>query len=154
MYKSLELLERETAFYRSETPIGGDLYYRYMERKEFEMYCAGVPIIGRRQYKAHTNSMGVCFLGSVTAFLNSKGESYEFSPQECYRFLRGVVDGELLVCFRTNKQPKEAYGMYADPTTYGYEYITIKEYNFDSYSKDDLELVCYQWVYDPKVYYV
>jgi len=151
----IKVFEIETAFYRSETPIGDDLYYRYMGRKEFEMYCAGVPIIGRRQYKAHTNSMGMCFLGSITPFLNSKGDSYEFTPQECYRFLKGVVDGELLVCYRTNKQPRESYGMYADPITCGlYDRITIKEYNFDSYSKDDFELVCYQWVCDSKVYYV
>jgi len=154
LYNFYKTLEIESDFYKTATPVGNDLFYRYMSTEEFALYCAGVPITGRRHYEARTNSRGVCFLGSVTAF-NSKDGYYEFTPQECYRFLKGVVDGELLVCYRTNKQPSEAYGIYADPTTCGlYDYITIKEYNFDSYSKDDFELVCYQWVCDPKVYYV
>ena len=154
LYNFYKTLEIESDFYKTATPVGNDLFYRYMSTEEFALYCAGVPITGRRHYEARTNSRGVCFLGSITSFLNSKGDYYEFTPQECYRFLKGVVDGELLVCYRTNKRPCEAYGVYADPTTHGFECITIKEYNFDSYSKDDFELVCYQWARDPKVYYV
>ena len=82
--------------------------YRYMSLNEFNKMAAGCEIIGRKSFRAYTESKGICFLPESVRFesesvdwdtLESEFQEVCFSPADCLRFLSGIVTDEVLVEF-------------------------------------------------------
>ncbi len=119
--------------------------YRYMSVKELEKMSSYIDIVGRKVHKARTSSHGVCFLPEKICFEDSQGEKHEFSPEECYAFLRNIVSGDILVEFETTVEINRSYGIYADPICLDWgATICIDEYCTPSYNRDWMKPVRYK----------
>ena len=121
--------------------------YRYMSFNEFNKMNAGITIVGKRSFKARTNSEGICFLGEKTpaeTYYTEYDENdlpysvevnYTFTPEDCMRFLCGIVSKDILVEFETDSTNiRESWGTYSDP--YGEDCMGITEYCTPSYNRD------------------
>ena len=116
--------------------------FRYMSEKEFNLVTSGNVIVGKRYFKARTNSSGVCFLPDRVKF-HSDGIEYEFSPEQCFEFMSGIVCDEVLVKFEVvDADLTESYGVYADPINQDwFARISIKELCIPYYDRDMLKPV-------------
>lgn len=104
--------------------------YRYMSKKEFQLYTAGVPMIhAKNNLKANTTSVGFCFLGEKTQIKNN----ICYSSVECLEFLEGIVTNDVLVEMTApDELLKKSLGIYASPFNYD-DTICIQEYCAKSY---------------------
>lgn len=63
-------------------------------------------------------------------------DTIEFSPEQCYSFLRGIVSDDLLVEFEVeSSEIKESEGTYSNPIDQD-DLIDIVEYCADDYDRD------------------
>ena len=86
--------------------------YRFMSLEEFLKMSVGITI---KRYKTdrrfRTTSRDLCFLGKVTTFNipyeDDEGKYYyeecKFGPENCLRFLQGIVSTDVLVEFQPTK---------------------------------------------------
>lgn len=118
--------------------------FRYMSEKEFYLVTSGNVIVGKRHFRARTNSSGVCFLPSEVEFY-SNGIKYQFTPEQCFEFMSGIVCDEVLVKFEViDADLTESYGVYADPIDLGwFSRITITELCIPYYDMEMLKPVAY-----------
>lgn len=131
----------------------GEKYvFRYMSEKEFNLVTSGNVIVGKRHFKARTNSSGICFLPAKVEFY-SNGIKYEFTPEQCFEFLYGIVSDDVLVKFEViDADLTESYGVYADPIDHGwFSRITITELCIPYYDREMLKPVAYA-IQDPFAY--
>lgn len=122
-------------------------FYRYMNMCEFSRMNAGCTISGKHHHKAHTESIGVCFLAEKTVGVANDGNSHTFTPEKCYEFLSGIVSDEILVEFNVDvdtNQLNKSTGLYADPVCRKWgNYICINEYCTPYYNRDTFVPVRY-----------
>ena len=118
--------------------------YRYMSTCEFNKYVSGeimqhedIHSIGfPKKYPFH-------FLAQETSFIDTNGNSHNFSPTECYSFLMGIVSSKLLVCidFPEETYKKRENVQYNDPYGIDDETMTITEYTVDTYNINDNKII-------------
>lgn len=127
--------------------------YRYMSVLEFIKMSTGKEI---RPYiyefeNNRTTSEGLCFIGEETAFSDEDGNRYVYTPVQCYDFLDGIVNPEVLVEFESQNAENIhiSSGVYANPMTdfFG-DYISTTEYCMLSYQKDYLKPTRYAFFLD------
>ena len=124
-------------------------FYRYMSLEEFVKMSTGKDMQANyHQQFTHnnTNSKGFCFLASKTVGKSTRNdETYEFSAEECLKFLGGIVCDEILVEFEDTDtlewEWKYGYGRYANPYDHGD--MKINEYSLLEYNKSDLKPLRY-----------
>ena len=102
--------------------------YRYMSIREFTKMDSFCEIEGH-SHNARTSSEGVCFLGGSTDV-----DGVQYTPENCYAFLEGIVSGDILVEFETDETVSESTGVYCNPSTW--ETMSIIEYCVPSYSRN------------------
>lgn len=118
--------------------------YRFMSLVEFNKLLAGMKLVNNNKFfSRNTNSEGFCFLSEKIKIC----DDVYFLPQECYRFLRGIVSDCFLVEFETELQLDETVGCYANPFTNDYyDYIVIKEFCIKSYDREKIVPLRYGYV--------
>lgn len=123
--------------------------FRFMSEKEFAMVTSGCDVVGKRHYKARTNSSGVCFLPEIVNFI-SHGKEFAYSPEQCFEFLSGIVSDDVLVKFEViNAEFTKSYGIYADPEDYDwFARIKIDELCIPKYNREMLKPVGYAIIED------
>lgn len=126
--------------------------YRYMSNKELQKLMAGIKMYPNVNFhKAKTDSEGFCFLGEKT-IVQYGDEDYCFSPENCIRFLSGIVTNEVLVEFEANVSlVKESWGCYSDPFGDYDDSIFITEYCAKTYDRDNFIPTRYALVPDFEV---
>lgn len=95
-------------------------YYRYMSIAELHKLLDGKKLTNEM---AHHNvkgslstSVGFCFLRERTKVFDREGNRKKYNPVECFDFLHGVVNPEVMVEFNTNRKDLIASeGLYAAP---------------------------------------
>ena len=116
-------------------------YYRYMSYYEFVTVLQGGTIESSgRCGSCRTTSDGVCFIGEHTDVMGC-----DFSPVDCFDFLKGIVSNDILVEFSSDEPLAIGYGTYATPEVLCHDYddyfdgrVSIQEYYLDSYSRHTL----------------
>jgi len=124
-------------------------FYRYMSIEEFVKMSTGKDMQANyHQQFTHnnTNSKGFCFLASKTVGKSTRNdETYEFSAEECLKFLGGIVCNEILVEFEDTDtlewEWNYGYGRYAN--LYDHGDMIINEYSLLEYNKSDLKPLRY-----------
>lgn len=98
---------------RFKVLLGGKVmkFFRYMSEREFALLTAGVEIVGKRRFNARTTSSGVCFLAETVEIFRD-GHDLTVSTQWCFKFLHGVVSGDVLVEFECDVHRIIGGGMY------------------------------------------
>lgn len=126
--------------------------YRYMSLNEFNKMSAGCEIIGRKSFRAYTESKGICFLPESVRFESESVDSEFlevcFSPADCLRFLSGIVTDEVLVEFEAAEgYLSESRAFYADPVNMDPDAtIEITELCAPSYNRNIFQPLRYGFV--------
>ena len=113
--------------------------YRYMSFKEYEDVIKGKPMVNTNSFEGkRTNSKGFCFLGEKTQVEVYDEKIMDYSPLECFEFLKGIVSKEILVEFEVvpefEKNLKHGYGGYTNQ--YTFQGMIIREFSVERYNKD------------------
>ncbi len=133
--------------------------FRFMSKFEFAKFMNGEVLKNNTDHSnfSKTDSKGFCFLNLE-----------EHKPEDAIHFLSGLVNLDYCVKFRTNKELKKTYGIYADSSKdkelleKGIELedildllfkmasggkdipqVKINEYCTEEYSNNDFELIGY-----------
>lgn len=122
--------------------------YRYMSMDEFTSMLAGADINGStRCHHCRTESEGVCFLPEIIhAWNNYSSEEYNFTPNDAYSFLNGIVSRDVLVAFWVEDISifRSGYAIYADPYSSGWDdTISIRELSTPFYNRELLTPCAY-----------
>lgn len=116
--------------------------YRFMSFQEFDKLTAGCELVNRSTMPGRrTNSVGFCFLPESV----DMGDEV-WPPEECHRFLSGIVSEDVLVEFEVQDDSalEWSWGIYANPYTDDwYDRICIDELCCQKYSRDTLRPVRY-----------
>lgn len=115
--------------------------YRYMSYDEAIKLLKGEVLEHDcRKFEATTDSVGFCFLPEENHFRSRSGVVYNFSAEDCYEFLSGIVTASVLMEFAVTKEAEQklhkGYGVYADPDAGWFSRIKIMEYSIPSYQKE------------------
>lgn len=118
--------------------------FRYMSEREFALLTAGVEIVGKRRFNARTTSSGVCFLAETVEIFRDSHD-LTVSPQWCFKFLHGVVSGDVLVEFECDapERVRESEGIYADPLGDYYDTLAAVEFCTPRYDRTWMRPVAY-----------
>ena len=126
--------------------------YRYMSRTEFTNLIHGMSLHNATVRDTfHSTSCGFCFLAETTTFttrdFEGEEQTYEYTPEECFYFLEGVVTEDVLVEFDVldSKLLNCGEGVYMNPITVEYDYtISITEYSCHTYDRNVLRPLRYK----------
>ena len=114
---------------------------RFMSSAEFEKYLTGEVLQNYEKHRARTDAVGFCFL-----------DAEEYTANDAYHFLSGVVSPEVCAIFEVDNVPfKEGTGQFADPAAnslgimaiFDISTIDVKEYSITEYSRNEFKLVQY-----------